>query len=118
MILKKNFYIPIMENNMQRPEHPQPGFYYHYKHDPSKPLNNYAYEVLNIGSHTETDEYMVIYRPLYPSSVYLAGKMLDVRPHAMFMENVIVDGIEKMRFTPITDPETIRQLEVIKKEMY
>jgi hypothetical protein len=24
---------------------PEPGFYYHYKHDPNGTVNNYAYEV-------------------------------------------------------------------------
>ena len=107
-----------MEHKLYRPEHPQPGFYYHYKHDPSESVNNYAYEVLNIANHTETDEYMVVYRPLYESAVYKAGKMWDVRPHTMFMERVIVKGEEQMRFTPIADPNVLEQLEMIKKEMY
>lgn len=107
-----------MRNKLERPENPKLGFYYHYKHAPEMSVGEYAYEVLNIGNHTETDEYVVVYRPLYKSSVYIAGKMWDVRPHTMFMENVIVDGVEKMRFTPITDPEILAQLEMIKKEMY
>jgi 8-oxo-dGTP pyrophosphatase MutT (NUDIX family) len=31
------------------------GFYYHYKHDPEGPVNNYAYEVISVGFHTEDD---------------------------------------------------------------
>lgn len=103
---------------LQRPEHPKPGFYYHYKHTPEIGVGDYAYEVLNIGNHTETDEFLVVYRPLYKASVYVAGKMWDIRPHSMFMENVEVNGETKMRFTPITDPAIIQQLEVIKNDMY
>ncbi len=35
---------------------PEKGFYYHYKHDPKGEVNNYAYEVMGVGSHTEEDE--------------------------------------------------------------
>ena len=34
---------------------PEPGFYYHYKHDPDGPLNNYAYYIYGVGHHTEDD---------------------------------------------------------------
>lgn len=107
-----------MQNKLERPENPKPGFYYHYKHTKDMSVGEYAYEVLNVGNHTETDEYLVVYRPLYQSSVYTAGKMWDVRPHAMFMENVVVNGEEKERFTLIVDPEIISQLEEIKNKMY
>jgi hypothetical protein len=30
-------------------------FYYHYKHDPSISVNNYAYEVIGVGMHSEDD---------------------------------------------------------------
>jgi hypothetical protein len=60
---------------------PEPGFYYHYKHDPNGSVNNYAYEVLGIGHHTEDscrpeDEYLVVYRPLYEAFVYIRQKCL------------------------------------------
>lgn len=32
---------------------PEKGFYYHYKHDPKGEFNNYAYEVVGLGLHTE-----------------------------------------------------------------
>ncbi len=42
---------------MQKPQPiPDKGFYYHYKHDPNGLVNNYAYEVLNIGHHTEEED--------------------------------------------------------------
>jgi hypothetical protein len=98
---------------------PAKGFYYHYKHDQSGPINNYAYEVVGVGHHTEQDGvYMVVYRPLYESSVYTAGKLYDLRPLEMFMEEVIKDGKTFPRFNLITDSNILVQLEDIKKTMY
>ena len=101
---------------------PEKGFYYHYKHDPAGSINNYAYEVLNIGHHTEIDgldeSAMVVYRPLYEASVYKIGKHWDVRPFSMFMENVEKDGKIIPRFSTITNPEIVSELEKIKSEMY
>src|SRR3989338_4361282 len=102
-------------------EKPEPGFFYHYKHDPSKDISNYAYEVLSIAHHTEIknsgDSALVIYRPLYESYVYKIGKHWDARPMSMFMENVTRDGKGVKRFTKITDPKVISELEKIKKQM-
>src|SRR5271170_1814103 len=47
---------------------PEPGYYYHYKHDPNGPLNNYAYYIYGVGHHTEDDcrpddVFMQVYRP-------------------------------------------------------
>ena len=102
---------------------PKLGFYYHYKHDPTGPLNNYAYEVMGTGCHTEDDcrpedANMVVYRPLYESSVYKAGKLFDIRPLAMFMESVTKAGKTFPRFRTITDPAVIAELEAIKRRMY
>lgn len=99
------------------------GFYYHYKHDPAGEWNNYLYEVLNIGHHTEIDgldeSAMVVYRPLYESAgVYGIGKHWDVRPYDMFMEQVTKDGKTFDRFQYITDPELIKKCEELTKEMY
>jgi hypothetical protein len=49
---------------------PEPGYYYHFKHDPDGPLNNYAYYIYGVGHHTEDDcrgedAFMQVYRPLY-----------------------------------------------------
>lgn len=99
------------------------GFYYHYKHDPKGEINNYAYEILNVGHHTEVEgleeSAMVVYRPLYESAgVYKIGKHWDVRPYDMFMEKVIKEGKDMNRFTKITDPVTIHKLESIRDELY
>jgi hypothetical protein len=109
---------------MEAPTHtPERGFYYHYKHDPNGPINNYAYEVIGVGFHTEDDcrpeaVNMIVYRPLYESSVYKAGKFFDIRPLGMFMESVTKDGATFPRFRKIIDPAVITQLIVIQKEMY
>lgn len=102
---------------------PEKGFYYHYKHDPAGEVNNYAYEVMGVGHHTEDDcreidKYMVVYRPMYEAFVYKNGKMFDVRPLSMFMEDVTKDGKTFPRFQKITDPEVISKLEKIRDMMY
>lgn len=66
---------------------PTPGKYRHFKGN--------EYEVLGIARHSETNERLVVYRPLYG-----AGEMW-VRPAAMFLETVTVDGKTVSRFTRI-----------------
>lgn len=107
---------------------PELGFYYHYKHDPAGPVGNYAYQVLGVGFHTEDDtkpgeEHFVIYRPLYDAAVYKASKELgvpcfDARPLKMWMGEVNKNSEVIKRFTKVTDPEVVRELERIRKEMY
>ncbi len=107
---------------------PPPGFYYHYKHDPSGAVNNYAYEVMGVGFHTEDDvrpgeTHFLVYRPLYAAAVYKASKELgipcfDNRPLEMWMESVEKDGKTFPRFKKISDPSVITELEKIRSEMY
>jgi hypothetical protein len=66
---------------------PTPGRYRHYKGG--------LYEVIGIARHSETQEELVVYRPLYGDGG------LWVRPSAMFLETVMVDGIEMPRFQRI-----------------
>jgi hypothetical protein len=104
-------------------EVPKKGFYYHYKHDPLGPVNNYAYEVIGIGCHTEDDcrpedANMVVYLPLYEASVYNAGKHFDLRPLEMFLGSVTKNGKTFPRFKMVTDSAVIAKLEAIKKMMY
>jgi hypothetical protein len=109
---------------LQIPEKvPEKGFYYHYKHDPLGSINNYAYEVLGVGHHTEEDcrpidMNLVIYRPLYEAPVYKAGFYSDIRPLSMFMENVEKDGKTFERFQKITDIKIISELKKIRDQMY
>lgn len=107
---------------------PDTGFYYHYKHDPNGPVNNYAYEVVGIGFHTEDDAregeaHFLVYRPLYEASVYKASKELgipcfDNRPLEMWMGDVEKEGKTFPRFQKITDSSVIAELEKIRGGMY
>lgn len=100
-----------------------PGYYYHYKHDPSISINNFAYRVLGIGLHTEDDcleidKYMVVYRPLYDTFAYRNGKMYDLRPLKIFVSPASKNGKLVDRYVKITDPEIIKTLEEIQRNMY
>lgn len=103
---------------------PEKTFYYHYKHDPAGPVQNYAYEVVGVGCHTEDDcrpedANMVVYRPLYEDAfVYKAGKLCDLRPLEMWMGDVVKEGKSTPRFSKITDPEVIAELTKIRAKLY
>lgn len=102
---------------------PERGFYYHYKHNTNNGVNDYAYELVGVGVHTEDDcrpedANMVVYRPLYEANVFKAGKLFDLRPLDMWMGEVTKDGKTLPRFQKITDEKVIEELEKIKKEMY
>src|SRR5439155_20663127 len=66
-------------------DEPRPGRYRHYK--------GRYYEVVGVARHSETEEELVVYRPLYDASW-----PLWVRSRAMFLETVTVDGREVPRF--------------------
>jgi hypothetical protein len=103
---------------------PEPGYYYHFKHDPDGPLNNYAYYIYGVGHHTEDDcrtedAFMQVYRPLYEGAyAYRNGGLFDLRPLHMFFEPAEWKGIEVARFTRIVDPDVIAELEAIRARMY
>ena len=65
------------------------GIYRHYK-------NKKLYEVIGIAAHTETDEPMVIYKPLYESEFELF-----VRPYGIFIGSVDINGQIVPRFKMI-----------------
>jgi hypothetical protein len=60
------------------------GLYKHYK--------GQEYQVIDVARHSETQEWLVVYRCLY------GDYSLWVRPYDMFIETVVVDGKEKPRF--------------------
>jgi hypothetical protein len=62
----------------------QPGRYRHYKGG--------EYAVYGVATHSETEEPMVVYRPLY------GDRALWVRPLSMFEETVERDGEWVPRF--------------------
>ncbi len=67
----------------------RPGRYRHFKGN--------EYLVVGVATHSETQEPMVVYRPLYGDGG------LFVRPLAMFVEMVNRDGVERPRFEWIAD---------------
>ena len=73
------------------PNHPavQPGLYRHFK--------GHRYQVLGTVTHSETEEILVLYRPLY------GARELWVRPLALFNETLVRDGETVKRFTRIAD---------------
>ncbi len=98
---------------MQKPE---PGFYYHFKHNPED-IFDHSYELIGVGRDTETEGYVVLYRPLYESE-FLKGVDASVRPINLFTDVVERDGKTFPRFQKITDPEIIKKLEEKRREMY
>jgi hypothetical protein len=52
------------------------------------------YEAVQLVCHSETLEWMVLYRRLYEAE----GPEYWVRPYAMFIEEVTIDGQTKPRF--------------------
>lgn len=66
------------------PHAPANGRYLHYKGN--------AYEVIGLARHSETLEWLVVYRPEY------GERGLWVRPLDMFAGTVTVDGREVPRF--------------------
>ena len=56
------------------------------------------YEVLGVALHTETNEQLVIYRPLYDSTFELFA-----RPYDMFVEEIQLGGEAKPRFEKVSE---------------
>jgi len=67
----------------------KPGKYRHYK--------GADYQVINTVYHSETQELLVLYRPLYGQSA------LWVRPYDMFNELINVEGKMLRRFQAIEE---------------
>jgi hypothetical protein len=64
-----------------------PGLYKHYKGD--------QYEVIGVAIHTETSERLVVYQAVDGDRGFF------VRPMAMFLETVAVEGKKLPRFRKI-----------------
>lgn len=71
----------------------EPGRYRHYK--------GLDYELIGVVRHSESLAPLVLYRPLY--GVPGSSSDLWVRPHAMFHETVVIDGVERPRFEKLPD---------------
>ena len=70
---------------------------------PATPLGRYRhykggeYEVIGAARHSETLEPLVVYRPLYNDTGWW------VRPHAMFFEEIEINGVRRPRFERLAD---------------
>jgi hypothetical protein len=73
---------------------PRAGRYRHYKGN--------LYEVVGVARHSETMEELVVYRALYDHPRW-GPNSLWVRPRAMFVEDVEVDGRRLPRFARVED---------------
>jgi hypothetical protein len=58
------------------------------------------YQVIDIGLHTELEEFHVIYRSLYDDPKFPIGT-LWIRPLKMFLEKVEVMGAQVQRFKKV-----------------
>jgi hypothetical protein len=96
---------------------PQKGFYVHYKHNPEGELNNYIYEVVGIGRNTEDKTLTVLYRPMYKND-WMPPADLQSRPIEMFFDDVQKGEVKIPRFTLITDPKIVEELEKVRRDMY
>ena len=65
------------------------GCYRHYKGN--------MYEVFMTAQHSETEEWMVVYKALY------GEEGMWVRPYDMFVEEVEVEGVMVPRFQKVED---------------
>lgn len=68
---------------------PRPGRYRHYK--------GREYRVLSLARHSETEEELVVYQLLYGDFSWW------VRPRAMFLETVQVNGAATPRFAFVSE---------------
>lgn len=67
------------------------GRYQHYK--------GQFYQVIGVAKHSETEEALVVYRPLY------GEQALWVRPLSMFIETVEIEGKVQPRFAFCAEDE-------------
>ena len=70
---------------------PRKGIYRHFKGN--------LYQLVDLARHSETEEWMVVYRPLYGEGG------LWVRPLRMWNETVTRDGAQVRRFEWVGEPE-------------
>ena len=75
-------------SDVEQPQ-PKPGLYRHFKGN--------EYEVIGVATHSETNETVVVYCPLY------GDRALWVRPLSMFVETVEREGQVMPRFAYVGD---------------
>ena len=67
------------------------------------------YELIDIALHSETEEQLVVYKPLYECKY-----SMFVRPYSMFVELVELNGEKVLRFEKIDDEKTIDAKWIVK----
>lgn len=84
----------MVEHSAVRPQNDlvRLGVYRHYKHTEQTPK---YYQIMCLARHTETEETLVIYVPLY----HAGGLRVAARPLKHFMSRAEVDGELVERFT-------------------
>ena len=82
----QNYYVDPL---LQSARNIQPGKYRHYKGG--------EYQVIDTALHSETEELLVVYRPMY------GEQKLWVRPFDMFLETLVVDGQKVPRFEFVSE---------------
>lgn len=74
----------------------------HYKYDPKGEEGNYTYEIVGTSVHTETEEILVVYTPLYQSDfLEETGVNYFCRPLAMWNDHIEKENYTGPRFTKI-----------------
>jgi hypothetical protein len=94
---------------------PQPGeFYYHFKRNADRGLEDGVYYVVGIGMHTENrSEHFVVLKPLYycePRKEDEKGISLQIRPLDKFLSEIDRVTYKGPRFWEIEDSATIEYL--------
>lgn len=84
----------MKSKNNQKISYPKVGIYEHYK---SSPKSRRYYQIIGFARHTETEEILVVYVPLYVLTEH-NGPRLQARPLAMFCQKIEINGKIKSRF--------------------
>ena len=83
-----------MQQSFLQPKDIVPGRYRHFK--------GKEYQVVAVAKHSKTEEWLVVYYPLYPCP---EGRCFWVRPLAMFQEQVQQNGSLIPRFALVEAAE-------------
>ena len=96
----------------QNPNYPENGdYFYHYKHNSNLDINNFSYQIIGIALSTETEELLVVYKPLYKLN-HIFEASFFARPLSVFLEKVELNGQKVPRFSKIVNQIIIQKLEL------
>ena len=81
--------------------------YRHYKSTNQEPK---LYKITGIAKHSETDQLLVIYEPLYANKWMIQSQAdFSARPLPMFMSQVEIDGKIIQRFELVSNPKSLNK---------